>query len=314
MSVLSLITKNSVERVGRVFEKVLESSLQVPYKAIILVDDSDNDKTREAVRRFADTHSKELVVERSRLYGWHRPTRATARQTAIDIFFEQFSDEWLMFLDDDCMLNEGWWNWVVQNGALEKPKVGIVWGINWDASPERRRFLEAMGIDYAQYLIDAFRRRGGTHDTLFRRTAIEGVKIPPELHVYEDAWLYYYVVCGGWETAVNPVGVMHFNPGEGAGFLDVFRRSVEAAVKYGIVEYDTIRDAARNPVLALLSLMRPVAGYPLMAAVHVKLHGPRGLVTAAKRQWAKVLARWYAFKAVRRAGGRIPNVCDVVRR
>ena len=76
MAVLAVI---SSERTA-VFPQVLKSSLQVPYKAIILVDDSDTDKTVSAVRRFAEEHGKELTVSRSRLPpGWSKPTRAAAR-------------------------------------------------------------------------------------------------------------------------------------------------------------------------------------------------------------------------------------------
>lgn len=89
--VLAMITKDSVGKVRReVFSRVWQSSLQVPYRAVILVDDSKSDETRRFVKEFAEAHGKELVVERSRLYGWHKPTRATARQTAVDIFFESF--------------------------------------------------------------------------------------------------------------------------------------------------------------------------------------------------------------------------------
>jgi hypothetical protein len=64
----------------------------------------------EGVREEVREHGKEVIIERSRLYGWHKPTRATARQTGIDIFFQNTAAEWLLFLDDDMMLKEGWWN------------------------------------------------------------------------------------------------------------------------------------------------------------------------------------------------------------
>ena len=37
---------------------------------------------------------------------------------AIDIFFENFTDNSLMFVDDDVILNWGWWNWMLQNKVL----------------------------------------------------------------------------------------------------------------------------------------------------------------------------------------------------
>ena len=106
--------------------------------------DDSTDETRSFFRMLCDDHDKELMVSGSRLYGHHRHTRATARQTAIDIFLENFNDDWMMFVDDDVVLNLGWWDWEREIGALEDPAVGEVWGINWDGSPERERFLKAL--------------------------------------------------------------------------------------------------------------------------------------------------------------------------
>lgn len=87
MIVLSIITKNSTERLGmKLFADVLISSLQVLYNPIILVDDSISDKTAEIVGMFTHEHGKEDIIERSRSYGYPIITRATARQTAINIF------------------------------------------------------------------------------------------------------------------------------------------------------------------------------------------------------------------------------------
>ena len=59
---LSMITKNSVSRIGpNVFRKVLLSSLQVPYNLIILIDDG-NDSTRTIMREFADEYNTEIII------------------------------------------------------------------------------------------------------------------------------------------------------------------------------------------------------------------------------------------------------------
>jgi hypothetical protein len=55
-------------------------------------------------------------------------------------------------------------------------------------------------------------RRGGTHDTLYRRKALEGVNIPPELHICEDAWLHHYVRYNGWESRIIKTGITHYSP------------------------------------------------------------------------------------------------------
>jgi len=311
-AVLSLITKDSVKRLGEgLFTRVLRSSLQVPYDTIILVDDG-SDSTKDVVRRFAEAYGKEVVVERSRLPpGWGRPTRATARQTAVDVFLQSTVDEWLFFLDDDCVLNDGWWRWAFRRGVLDDPEVGEVWGINWDASPLRRQFLRALGIDLKAYLIRKFEERGGTHDTLYRRAALDGVRIPPELHVYEDAWLHFWVKCRGWRYVVNPVGVTHYHTADVSlkAEKEKLRLAIESALKYGISEYkdDMLRAAAGGAP----GLLRPVAGFVPMLFTAVRAYGlRRGIAEAAKRQYLKLWFRWQALKLAR--GRRLPDPCEAM--
>jgi hypothetical protein len=78
--------EEQLQEVGNYFNEIWESSPQVPYDVIILIYDSDTDETREHVKKFAQVHGKEGVIERSRLYSWHKLTRDTARHTAIDTF------------------------------------------------------------------------------------------------------------------------------------------------------------------------------------------------------------------------------------
>jgi glycosyltransferase involved in cell wall biosynthesis len=316
MVVLSIVTRNALTRVGgELFRRVLDSSLQVPYKSMVVVSDSDDD-TDSFIKKWCDEYGKELVLSRSRLYSFARPTRATARQTAIDVFFESFSDEWLMFLDDDCVLNPGWWQWIESNRVLEDPAVGEVWGVNWDATSEREKFLKFFGIDLKSYLVRKFEERGGCHDTLFRRKAVEGVRIPLELHVYEDAYLHFYVVCRGWKYVINPVGVTHYHPELEVDLekeLEKARLAIYTAVRYGIVEYEhakVLSESIRSRVLAYLSLLRPVAGFAPMLLVTTRLYGLRkGFVEAFKRQYLKIWFRWQVLKSVK---SRIPDACGAV--
>ena len=222
MVVLSMITKNSLEKVGSDFEKVWQSSLQVPYDLILLVDDSDNDKTRRFVENFAKAHGKEIVVLKSKLYGWHKPTRATARQTAIDAFFENTDEEWLFFLDDDFILGRGWWD--IARRYMDHPDVGLIWGIDYTPRwTERIKWIRTRGLSEREYAIYSFNVRGGLHDTLLRRGAIEGVKIPPWLHVYEDAWIKKFAECKNFKPIIIDVpGNTHLRAsGEGYDKADV---------------------------------------------------------------------------------------------
>ena len=319
MVVLSFITRNSYSKMRRApvsLEDVLASTLQIPYRQIILVDDS-TDETREFFRKWCEKYDKELIVSGSRLYGYVRPTRATARQTAIDIFFENFTDNWFMFVDDDVVLNQGWWDWILQNKVLSDPGVGEIWGINWDFSHERKQLLKLFRIDLKSYLIRRFEMRGGTHDTIYNRHAIEGVKIPPELHVYEDAYLHFWVKCAGWKSVVNPIGVLHYHQTDpytdisrGKGRLRLMRH---VAINYGICEYEEVRDLKGfKRVKAHLALIRPILGLPPALLASCKMHGIKnGFIEAIKRQYLKLWLRWNMLKIIQ--DHKIPSVCEAIR-
>jgi len=318
MPVLSMITKNSWSRCSDILLRVLESTLQIPYNAFILVDDGD-DETRRVVEEWCMKYNKEIVYLRSNLYGYHRPTRATARQTAIDFFLKSFNDEWLMFIDDDAVLRDGWWRWIEENRVLSNPSVGEIWGINWDSSPEREKFLGFFGIKLEDYLVKKFHERGGTHDTLYRRNALDGIKIPPELHVYEDAYIHFYVSCRGWISIINPIGVTHYHPASTYTDLkhekEKAKIAIEIALKYGICEYENakvINEGVEKRVLAYLSLVRPILGFPPMLLTTMRVYGLKtGIVEAFKRQYLKLWFRWQVLKYVNNVK-EIPSPCEAI--
>ncbi|MEM1519781.1 MAG: hypothetical protein QXF78_06110 [Pyrobaculum sp.] len=135
-------------------------------------------------------------------------TRATARQTAIDIFLENFSEEWLFFLDDDFILNPGWWE--EASRYTQVPGVGLIWGVPYLPEVVKiSRWVEAAGVSEREIAIRSFFIRGGTHDTLLRRGAVSGVRIPPWLNNYEDAYIKKFVVCRGWQWRIVQVGGIH---------------------------------------------------------------------------------------------------------
>jgi len=292
--VLAMITRNSFSELGKTLLRVLNSSLQIPYKSLILVDDS-TDNTPSVVKQWCEENDKEIIVSRSRLYGYHRPTRATARQTAIDIFFESFSNscEWLMFLDDDAVLNNGWWKEARQ--YIDDPEIGIIWGLNYDATPVRRFLFERLGINYIQYLIQQFEYRGGTHDTLLRRDALRGIRIPPELHIFEDAYIKHYICCKGYRYAVLKTGITHMNPGRKAS-----RRELSEMARYGLLL--GLEDPRyRNRLFGLYALARTTAGIPLTILTYAKfgLTGIKEGFYRARNKWLYRLYLWIYSQKIR---------------
>ncbi len=279
---LAMIVKDTLRRFGKIpvpFTAVLESTLQLPYRSIIVVDDG-SDGTGDFIKRWGLGHGKEVVVTRSRLYGYSRPTRATARQTAIDIFLENFGEEWLMFLDDDCVLNPGWWR--EAEPYTREPRVGIIWGLNWDSIPEEKGYLKILGIQYKDYLVREFYRRGGMHDTMLRRPAIKDLRIPPELHVFEDWYILRHVLSKGWEARIVKTGVTHYNPGDTS--LKEICWAARLAVKYGI--------EPPSLVYAVYRFLRSLAGTPVTVLSSVKAFGPLvGVKRGLRRQLVKITYR-----------------------
>jgi glycosyltransferase involved in cell wall biosynthesis len=214
-----MITKNSYEKVSNYFNKVWGSSLQVPYDVIILIDDSDTDKTREYVKKFAQEHGKEVIIERSKLYGWRKPTRATARQTAIDLFFQNTAAQWLFFLDDDVILKDGWWDEARE--YIKEERVGLIWGAEiTELWHDRLAYIRARGIDPINYSIQYFKIRGGLHDTMLRREALNDLILPPWLNVYEDAWVKLFVECKGFLWKIVKTGAIHLRREGKTGYSD----------------------------------------------------------------------------------------------
>jgi len=90
--ILAFITRNSYSKMLKApvsFLEVLESTLQVPYKHIILVDDS-MDETRKVFKEWCSKHGKEPTISSSKTYGNHRATRATNTITLATKIFGCF--------------------------------------------------------------------------------------------------------------------------------------------------------------------------------------------------------------------------------
>jgi len=272
--IISFITKNSYSKMESApvsLREVLESVVQVPFRSVILVDDSD-DVTPKVFLDWCCKHGKELVVVRG------AGNRAVARQLAIEVFTHSFNDDWLMFVDDDVILNEGWWG--EARNYLSEPGVGLIWGLNYDGYKEKILWLKVLGVDYVSYLIREFYHRGGTHDTMLRREAIEDIKIPSDLHVFEDWYILRHVIGRGYKVRIVKAGVTHYNPWPLPTLKDL-KLMAELAMKYGI-------DAPSIP-----RLLKSAAGLPLNMYIGVKGFGIRsGLRRGLHRWWTKVVYRY----------------------
>jgi glycosyltransferase involved in cell wall biosynthesis len=187
-----LLTKNSERVLTRCVEAIYQN---VPVAQLIVVDGYSKDRTIQILNGFNEKYHNVKIL-------FDRGTRATARQKGID----NVTAEWFMFVDSDVVLCRGWYK---KAQKYIQPDVGAVWGIEvWSTitNPKTLRlFLTA-----TRKIFDI---RGGTHDTLIRTSVIKDIKIPPNLHVFEDAYIKDWITAKGCRVvACYSPFCIHYRP------------------------------------------------------------------------------------------------------
>jgi glycosyltransferase involved in cell wall biosynthesis len=191
-----MLTKNS----QHLLEKSLNSIYQnVPVNRLIIVDGFSIDGTLKIVEAFNQRYHNVSVMHVN-------GSRARAREKGI----QAVTTEWFMFADSDVVLCNDWYR-KAQKGI--QPDVGAVWGVNIDVIHNLRdkRFMNLQQMVAKQ----CFALRGGTHDTLIRRDLVEDIKIPQQLHTYEDAYLMNWIKRKGYRAVVGEgLFCWHYKPPE----------------------------------------------------------------------------------------------------
>jgi glycosyltransferase involved in cell wall biosynthesis len=187
-----LLTKNS----EKVLEKCLESVYQnVPVKQLIAVDGDSTDRTLDILKQFNEKYHNVKVVS-------DRGTRATARQKGI----QQVSTDWFMFVDSDVVLCKNWYQKAIK--YVDK-NVGAVWGIEVWSTIRNQATLKV----FLWVTRKIFELRGGTHDTLTRTNLVKDIKIPKNLHVFEDAYIKDWISKKGYKTVACYIPYcVHYRP------------------------------------------------------------------------------------------------------
>jgi len=181
---IGMITKNSEHCLEECLESVYR---EIPVNNLIVVDSYSTDRTIEILKKFDEKHGNIKILQDS-------GTRATARQKCI----RHVETDWFVFIDSDVILSKNWFE-----RAWEKvgDDVGAVWGPNIDFIPNfDNKFFSSL---YYQVAVESFKVRGGLHDTLIRREAVEDIKIPDKLHSYEDAFLSDWIKKKGYRIEIG---------------------------------------------------------------------------------------------------------------
>jgi glycosyltransferase involved in cell wall biosynthesis len=189
-----LLTKNSDHLLSRCLESIYQN---VPVKNLIVIDGFSIDHTLRILDKFNGKYGNISLFQM-------RGSRAKARTEGIRrVLTDRF-----MFVDSDVVLCKDWYQKAQSDLASG---VGAVWGLNVDAIPNVKdlRIIKLQSIVARQ----CFYMRGGMHDTLILRKAVEGIRIPEHLHTYEDAFIVQWIEKHGYRVSVGSEAYcLHYKP------------------------------------------------------------------------------------------------------
>jgi glycosyltransferase involved in cell wall biosynthesis len=187
-----LLTLNSDRKLWQCLESVYGN---VPVNQLIAVDGGSTDQTLQILREFDVRFGNVKVI-------MDKGTRATARQKGI----ENVTADWFIFVDSDVVLCK---NWYQKAKAYIEADVGAVWGIEVWSTINNPKTLK-MFLLVTRKIFDI---RGGTHDTLIRTQTVRDIKIPGNLHVFEDAFIKDWIAKKGYRVvACYSPFCIHYRP------------------------------------------------------------------------------------------------------
>jgi glycosyltransferase involved in cell wall biosynthesis len=187
-----VLTKNS----ERLLRKCLASIYgNVPVNTLIVVDGYSTDATLDIVKETHKKHGNVMLIKTG-------GSRGYARQRAL----KEVKTNWFMFVDSDVILCKDWFKKAIQ---FMQNDVGAIWGMEIWSVLKDKKILNL----FARMNMKIFEQRGGTHDLLIRRKAIEGIGIPENLHTYEDAYIKSWILKKGFKviSTYDPYCI-HYRP------------------------------------------------------------------------------------------------------
>jgi glycosyltransferase involved in cell wall biosynthesis len=174
------------------------------------------------VKEFQENHGNVIFVQ-------DRGTRGSARQVAVN----NVKTDWFMFVDSDVVLSR---NWFAKAEKLIKDDIGAIWGIEIWSVLRGTKILKL----FERVTLKIFEKRGGMHDLLIRRKAIDGIKVPFQLHTYEDAYIKSWICGKGYKV----IGV--YEP-----YCIHFRSNTTWTFGHFSLMGDDLKFSARHPSLLL---------------------------------------------------------------
>jgi len=226
-----MLTKNSEHLLNKCLKSIYGN---MPVKRLIIVDGFSTDNTLKIINEFNKKHGNVKIIS-------EKGSRAKARERGI----REVKTEWFMFADSDVILCKDWFKKAKK--YLDK-NVGAIWGLNVDIIPNVRNklFLKSLAL----IARECFNLRGGMHDTLIRHEVVKNIRIPEQLHAYEDAYITDWIKKKGYKVIVgDDIYCLHFRPSEDWNL----RESLSLAateIKCGLIYSHILRYAFYYPFFA----------------------------------------------------------------
>ena len=189
-----MLTKNSEHILDECLKSIYEN---VPVKRLIVIDGFSTDNTLKIMENFNRKYGNVKAI-------MEEGSRAKARERGI----EEVKTEWFMFADSDVILCKDWFTKAEKYIASN---VGAIWGLNLDIIPnvKNKLFLKSLAL----IARECFNLRGGMHDTLIRTELVKDIKIPEQLHAYEDAYIVNWIKKKNWKVvAGEDIYCLHLRP------------------------------------------------------------------------------------------------------
>lgn len=226
-----MLTKNSEHLLNKCLKSIYGNVL---VKRLIIVDGFSTDNTLKIINEFNKKHGNVKIIS-------EKGSRAKARERGI----REVKTEWFMFADSDVILCNDWFK---KAKKYLDTNVGAIWGLNVDIIPNVRNklFLKSLAL----IARECFNLRGGMHDTLIRHEVVKDIRIPEQLHAYEDAYITDWIKKKGYKVIVgDDIYCLHFRPSEDWNL----RESLSLAateIKCGLIYSHILRYAFYYPFFA----------------------------------------------------------------
>lgn len=173
-----VLTKNSEETLESCLNSIYRN---VPVNRVIVVDGYSTDRTLDILHKFSEKYGNVVLVQ-------DEGKRGRARQRGI----EEVRTEWFMFVDSDVILCDKWYD---KAKRFIRDDVGAVWGIELWSVIKNPKVLKL----FILVTTKIFETRGGTHDLLMRYEAVKDIRIPGNLHVFEDTYIKEWINKKGYK-------------------------------------------------------------------------------------------------------------------